>query len=160
MKEKMREELKKTKKIIVKKVPKVGGPRNRSPWIQAVIALFIFVILASGYSLITSIGESVDEVSLSALATDITEAKVRGIVVTGDELNVSYIDGSKKLAKKEANTALTTTLTNYGVPTTALSSVEIEVKNDQGALFWIGSLAPIILPILFILFSSGFSRGK
>ena len=62
------------------------------------------------------------------------------------------MDGGERVSKKEAGTALTTTLKNYDVNKEALSKVNIEVKNDQGFLYWFASLAPIFLPIAFIVF--------
>ncbi|HEY4528687.1 MAG TPA: ATP-dependent zinc metalloprotease FtsH, partial [Candidatus Paceibacterota bacterium] len=91
-------------------------------------------------------------ISLSALAQDISGNKVSQIVVTGETLEVKYLDGTERVSKKEASTALTTTLKNYEVSPEALAKVNIEIQNDQGFLYWFASLAPILLPIIFIIF--------
>jgi len=93
-----------------------------------------------------------EEISLSALAQDISGNKVSQIVVTGETLEVKYLDGTERVSKKEASTALTTTLKNYEVSPEALAKVNIEIQNDQGFLYWFASLAPILLPIIFIIF--------
>ncbi|MEK7176003.1 MAG: ATP-dependent zinc metalloprotease FtsH [Patescibacteria group bacterium] len=149
---KMKEKLNKTKKIIIRP-PKAGGtPPGRGLMGQAVLALFIFLILVSAYSLLTGLSSKKEEVSLSDLAAEISRGHISGIVITGDNLDVTYADGAVKVSKKENGTALTTTLKNYAITPEALSKVKIEVKNDQGALYWVASLAPIVLPIIFIVF--------
>ena len=149
----MTDQIKKTKKIIISKTSKKGGrPPGRGLLGQALLALIIFLVLASAYSLFSGISNKVEEISLSQLATEITLGQIAEIAVNGDSLAITYVDGTEKISKKEAGTALTTTLKNYEVPVEALSKVKVEVENDQGFLFWFGSLAPIILPILFIIF--------
>ncbi|MCR4279557.1 MAG: ATP-dependent zinc metalloprotease FtsH [Candidatus Zambryskibacteria bacterium] len=146
----MKDQLKKTRKVITRP-PKKKAPHGRGPLAQGLMALVIFLLLVTAYSLITG-SEKVEEISLSTLAQEITAGSIAGITVDGDELEITYKDGQKRLSKKEAGTALTTTLTNYAVPVEQLSLVDIEVKNEQGAFYWIASFAPIILPILFIVF--------
>ncbi|OHA88648.1 MAG: cell division protein FtsH [Candidatus Zambryskibacteria bacterium RIFCSPHIGHO2_02_FULL_43_14] len=119
---------------------------------QAFMALVIFLLLVSLYSLFSDMSKSIEEVSLSELTQEISTGNISAIVVTGDKLEVTYLDGGERVSKKEAGTALTTTLKNYDVNKEALSKVNIEVKNDQGFLYWFASLAPIFLPIAFIVF--------
>jgi len=148
----MRDQLKKTKRIRILP-PKLGGnPRGRSPFTQGALALVIFFILVSTYSLLSGISEDKAEISLSELASEVTAGNIASITVNGDDLNITYRNGDEKLSKKEVGTALTTTLKNYEVPMEALAGVEIDVKNNQGIFYWIISLAPILLPILFIVF--------
>lgn len=148
----MREQLNKTKRIIIKKAKDTKLPPRRGPVGQGILAILIFLLLISLYSLLTGESKAPQEISLSELARDVYSGAVNEIKVSGDELSVLYADGTEKLSKKEAGTALTTTLKNYAVPIDALSSVKISVENNQGFLFWVASLAPIFLPIAFILF--------
>ncbi len=152
----MKDQLNKTKKIIIKK--REGNtkyPHNKGPLRQGALAIMIFLIMVSAYSLLTGTSSKIEEISLSKLAIDMKAGLVSKIVVSGDKLEISYKESSEekqRVAKKEAGMALTDTLSNYGVLPELLSSVDIEVKNDQGLMFWIISLAPILLPILFIVF--------
>ncbi|MGB3922190.1 MAG: ATP-dependent zinc metalloprotease FtsH, partial [Minisyncoccia bacterium] len=82
----------------------------------------------------------------------IKDGNISGITVVGDKLELTFADETKKLSKKEANTALTTTLKNYEVSEEELAKINIEVRSDRGFLYWFASLAPIILPIVFIVF--------
>ena len=143
----------KPKKIIITKSPKKGAtPPGRALLGQVFLALIIFLFLVSLYSLVFDTSKSVEEVSLSTLAQEISLGNISTIVITGDKLEITYKDSGEKISKKEVDTALTTTLKNYEVSPEALSQVDIEVKNDQGFLYWFASLAPILLPIIFIVF--------
>src|SRR3989344_8126379 len=146
----MKNQLNKTKKIIIKKA-KENGPQGRGPFSQLALAAIIFLLI-SAYSLFSGLGQKSVSVSLSELSRDVKMGLVTEIRVSGDNLTVLYKDGAEKVSQKEANTALTTTLKNYEVPVSAISTVSITVENDQGFLYWFSSLAPIILPILFIIF--------
>ena len=153
----MRDQLKKTKRIIIRPPSRGGGPLRRggsprSPWTQGVLALVIFLILVSTFSLFSGLSEKAEVISLSELASGIKAGEISTITVKGDDLEVKYKNGDEKIGKKEAGTALTTTLKNYDVPAPVLANVKIDVENNQGAFYWIASLAPILLPILFILF--------
>ena len=146
--------LNRPKKIIITKSPKGGDtPPGRALLRQALLALIIFLSLVSIYSFASDSSRSTEEISLSTLAEEISLGNVTSITVIGDKLEISYLDDEKeKVSKKEAGTALTTTLKNYNVSPEALSKVDIEVKNDQGFLYWFASLAPIVLPVAFIVF--------
>src|SRR3989344_3339812 len=114
--------------------------------------IVIFLILASAYSFVTEQGLDKVEVSLSELATDISTSKVAKISVEGNDLSITYKDGAEKHAKKETETALSQSLVNYGVTTEKLAGVTIEVSNPGGFMFWISNLAPILFPILLLVF--------
>jgi cell division protease FtsH len=142
--------------IITKEKERRGGSRPKLPspnlLRQAALAALIFFFLISVYSGLTGRGDNANHISISELAGDVTRGTVFTISVKGDELTIGYKDGTEKISKKEEATALTTTLSNYEVTTEALSKVNISVDDDRGLGFWILSLAPILLPIIFIIF--------
>lgn len=142
---------KKPLKVVIKKVnpkrPQKGGFLS-----QAISAIFIFFILVSLYSFIVGRNKAPEPLTLSDLARDVSAGLVTSIDVKGEDLTAHYADGSMREGKKEEGTALTTTLKNYDVPATALSNVKIGIENNQGALFWLLSLAPILIPLGFVIF--------
>jgi cell division protease FtsH len=139
---------KKPKKIIITG-PKKGPGKGLMN--QGLMALVIFLLLISAYSLISNSGTKDATIPLSQLAQDVSAGTVTSITVKGDDLTIGYKDGSEKVSQKETDTALTSTLANYHVSTDALSKITINVVNDEGFGYWFVNLAPIILPILFIL---------
>src|SRR3990167_2653771 len=143
---------KSTKKIIITKSPKGGITPGRGLLGQILLGLLVLFFLASLYSVVTDSARTMEEISISTLAQDVTVGNVSSIVVVDDKLEIIYLDGTEKVAKKETGTPLSTTLSNYEVDTTALAKVNIEVRDDRGFFYWFISLAPILLPIFFILF--------
>ena len=141
---------KKQFKIVIKKRFGTGG--SNSLWSNILSTILIFIILSSVYSLIVENQKKASQITISELATNVAEGKVSKIVVEGDALTAEYTGGEKKETKKEEGVALTETLSRYGVTPEKLSKVSIEVKSQGGFLFWLLNLAPIILPILFIVF--------
>ncbi len=149
----MNEPSKHKKKIIITKPKGPGGlPPGRGLIVQLLLTFLIFFTLVSLYSSITNKDAATEEIPLSVLAQEIKDGNISEIRVVGDRLDLTFADGTKKISKKEASTALTTTLKNYTVSEEALAKINIEVKSDRGFLYWFASLAPILLPIAFIIF--------
>ena len=141
---------KKARKVIITRVQKgLKGPGGFFG--QTSIAILIFVLLIVSYSFLSS-GKKPEMVSLSDLAQNIVAGTVVSIDIKTDDLSIVYKDGSTKISKKEVDTPLTTTLKNYNITPAELSAVKISVVNDQGFLYWFANLAPILLPILFVIF--------
>lgn len=130
---------------------KFGGP-SRGPVGQGATVLLTFLILITIYSLVSGANQKKEEVTLSQLAQDINTEQVEKIGIRGDGLNITYVDGVEKVSKKEEGTALTTTLKNYNITPADLEKVDITVENNQGFFYWLAVLAPILIPIIFILF--------
>lgn len=120
-------------------------------WMNLISTLLIFLILISAFSYFTSSGENPEPIAISQLARDIQSGLVKNVVVEGEEINATYASGVTKTSKKEAGTALSETLTNYGVTPQQLSGVSIDIKKENGARFWLLTLAPFIFPLIFIL---------
>lgn len=127
-------------------------PPSRNNFLrQAIIGTIIFIALVSLYAALSST-DNKPTIILSDLARDITQGQVSQIVVKSDNLDITYKDGTEKTGKKEEGTALTTTLSNYKVPIDAMDKVKIEIQDDRSFSFWVLSLAPIVLPMLFVIF--------
>jgi cell division protease FtsH len=114
--------------------------------------ILIFLIIATLYSFAIDQKSKVQEVPLSILASDIKSGLVSNIAVEGDVLKVQYKDKTEKKSKKEVEASLSETLSNYGITPDNLSGIDIEIKEPTGFGFWLGVLAPFLLPIIFIFF--------
>jgi cell division protease FtsH len=88
----------------------------------------------------------------------VTEGKVEKIVVKGEKLEINLVseeEGSElveKISKKEAGTALSETLVNYGVTTEELQALDIEIDEPSGFAYWAGQLLPFLLPLALLIF--------
>ena len=127
----------------------LGGP---SFFGNLVTTVLIFLLLMSAYSLITGFVQPNNDVPLSVVATDVAAGKVKEITVSGDSLELVYADGSDKTSRKDPSAGLPETLATYGVTPAQLSNVSITIQGQSGFEFWFLTLAPILLPLLFIGF--------
>ena len=129
-------------------LPNVGGKFATN----TITVVLVFLLLITAYSLIQENKKEIPEVSLSALATDIQNGAVKEILVAGEKVEIIYTDDTEKISKKELESSLTETLTNFGVPAETLSGIAITIENPKGFAYWTLSLAPFLIPILFLLF--------
>ncbi|HCM36402.1 MAG: cell division protein FtsH [Candidatus Wildermuthbacteria bacterium RIFCSPLOWO2_02_FULL_47_9c] len=119
---------------------------------------FLFVILilltiSALFALFSGPFESVERISLSQLAKDISGERVEKIVVSGTKLTISYADGSTKESTKEPQAVLPETLLQLGVAQDKLARVDIEPREESGFGALVGPLALVLLPLLiFFLF--------
>jgi len=110
--------------------------RFRSSWSTQLFTTFIiFLIIISAYSLFDNTSSKPEEISISKIAADISAGTVSTIDVKGQTLDLTYTDETKKTAKKELESSLTESLTNYGVTKESLEKVNISVKNESGVTY-------------------------
>ena len=131
---------------------KQGGPsRGPSLWMQVALALVIFLLLSGGYSVARQyFSNQMQEVPLSRIVTDINAGSISSIDVSGDSITATYADGTKKTSQKEAESSLTQTLSDYGVAPEKLAHVQITIESQSAVYFWVQTLAPILLSMLFL----------
>ncbi len=135
----------------VPQLPKM--PRGDSFWFNLATSVMVLLLLAGAYAYFTQSGTTEKEsIPISQLAQDISAGKVASIVVSGETLDITYLDKSEKTSKKEPDTAITTTLANYGVAKDALDAVSINIKSESTFQFWLYALSPFLAPLALIAF--------
>ena len=117
-----------------------------------IIAFLIFLAIAGFFTLFNNTTEEVEEISLSNLVEQINQENISTIIIKGDKLEIKLKDDTKKEATKEKETSLTESLKNYGVDSEKLKLVNLEIKGESGAAFWIGNILPFLLPLIIIGF--------
>lgn len=90
------------------------------------------------------------QITLNDLANKINAHEVSHITVEGNDVTVTFTDETKGVTKKESEASLSETLKNYGVDTTALQQIPLEIKDPSGFSYWFGILFPTLLPIILI----------
>lgn len=129
-------------------------PKKSNFWNNFTTVVLIFLTITLLYSFISEDRKEDIKIPISELSQQIKDGNVEKITVEGDKLVIAVKEGEEtieKESKKEDGTALSETLTNYGVTAEQLGAVEIEVKSPSGFGFWLATLAPFILPIIFVL---------
>jgi len=118
---------------------------------QIIGTLLILMVLIGLYSALVSDQSESEAISLSQLAGDVKAGRVETIAVSGDKIKATYKDESVKTSQKESERGLSETLATYGVSEEELAGVTLDIKRDGGLSFWLLTLLPIIIPILFVI---------
>lgn len=114
------------------------------------ILLVAFLFLGALLSLWQSDKNSVEQISLNQLASEIKEDTVEKIDVKENQLKVFLKDGKEQLATKEAGQPLTELLAGLGVDTEKISQLPIKIETDSALNSWLGIILPFIIPLLLI----------
>jgi cell division protease FtsH len=156
---KKRKKLKKPGVFLRKGIKKAKKPTKNQPGtkdilMQLALTAVIFTVLFGGYNALQGKSEAdkESEISLSQLVTDIKTGEVVKVTVFGADIEAEYRGKDKvvKKTKKEADSSLTETLTNYGVTSDQLTTLSIELKDPTGFKYWFGQVAPLVIPALLI----------
>lgn len=136
--------------------PKLFG---RGSFISNILnVILILLIIVSLYSMFSDTGEKAETISISQLASDVSAGTVKEINVSGNNLEIVYrsigttTEEVIKKSQKEAGTALSQTLSNYQVDSAKLSEVQINIKAEGGFGFWLATVGPFLIPLIFIGF--------
>ncbi len=137
---------------------KKRGKKQKQPTFGMQLLTSVLLFLMLGMVLDAAFGNKTDnKITLSELTTLVSENKVKQILVKGELLDITLLpmDGAepiKKESKKEAGTALSQTLVNYGVTPESLSKLNIEINEPSGLAYWLSVILPFLLPLLMLLF--------
>lgn len=127
--------------------PKVPDLMN-----QITFAILIFFSITLVYTLISGKNEEIKKLTISDVAKSISEGTIEKLEVAGENIKVSFKDGSKGEAKKEVESSLSVTLSNYGLSGEQISATPIEVKNQSNFGYILLNILPFALPVLLIGF--------
>jgi len=119
---------------------------------QIFIALGALLLVAFIFAYVNSAFEKPKVLTLSELVSKINNGEVSKIIVKNNDLDVTLKDNNKYSAKKEIEGSLTGTLKNYGVDNAKLQEINLQVEQNTGLSFWVGSILPMILPFLLVGF--------
>lgn len=113
--------------------------------------LFFLVFIVISALLTTFNGEKKNEsVGLAKLVTEINAGQVDAIEVNGAILNVKLKDQKMQVASKEPTQSLSELLANFGVAPDKMTAVNISIKEETGASFWLSTILPFLIPLLLI----------
>ena len=115
------------------------------------IAFIIFLFVISLFSLYLPTQQPIKQVGIETLVTNINQDLVKSITIVENKLEIDLKDGTKLEAFKEQNESLSSLLNNLGVPTDKLKNISINVKQQSGLEFWLTSLLPFLIPLLFVM---------
>ncbi len=110
-----------------------------------------FIIISMIFSVFSSLDTEQKDISLSQLTSKINAGEVSKIEVTGDSLKITSKDGTIYNSQKETNSSLIETLTNLGINSEQLQSIEISFNNESFMnSIWMVLLIQLVLPMVLI----------
>lgn len=118
------------------------------------IVVVILLTISAVFALVSSnsLGGN-EQISLSQLAEEINRGRVEQIVVSGNELTVSFHDTEEQAtATKELDSSLSETLLNLGVTEERLREANIAPEDATGLSSILLPLSFVILPLLLFIF--------
>lgn len=114
------------------------------------IILAIFLLISAISILYTSPQKAPGPISLSDLTKKINNGEVKEIKVENSNLKITLNNGSTEKAIKESNSEISETLKNYGVDSSKLQAVNIDIQGESTLDFWLSAVLPFLLPFLLI----------
>lgn len=115
-----------------------------------IIVLLVFFVISGIVMLFNAPAPEIKNIALNELATQINDGGVKEIMVEGDVLNITLTDDTKEKSRKEAESSLSESLTNYGVNPEKLRGVNISISDTTTSAFWINTILPFLLPFIII----------
>ncbi|MFH1656994.1 MAG: ATP-dependent zinc metalloprotease FtsH [bacterium] len=127
-----------------------------------IIVLVIFLTMAGIFSLFSQPADKETSISLTDLVKEINQGRVEKIVVTGNDLSISYRDGTEAKSRKETEFALSQSLINYQVDPIELEKISVEPAEEKQGSDWIFPVLMLLLPVafFFIFFWMIFRQAK
>ncbi len=114
------------------------------------VVFLVFLLISGIFILYSTPQKPPVATSLSDLAKQITDGKVKTIQVDADNLQTTLNDGTIEKTTKETGASLTETLKNYGVDAAKIQGVNIDIKSPSSASFWLENILPFLLPLILI----------
>jgi len=114
--------------------------------------ILIFLLITGIYAQFASETSVTTPASLSEIAADMQQGKVKALIVEGEKVTAEYTDATFKTTQREPDASLTESLTRLGVSSAALASTTIAFQEPSGFWYWTGQLAPFLAPIIFLIF--------
>ena len=115
-----------------------------------IVVILIFLTVSALFTLFYEQQQEPEKITLNQLAQQVNKDEIKSITVDQNELLIEKNDQIKEVTSKEKEASLTETLTNYGVQPEKLKAVDLKIKEESQALFWLGIIIPFLLPLLII----------
>ncbi len=118
-------------------------------------------VIAAVVSMFNVSGVQPESASISRLVTEIKADTVSVVEVRGDTLVVKLKDENAKPLeiKRETGVSFGELLAPYGVTSEELNKISVEIKEESGWRFWVGIIAPWLIPLaLFVVIIFFFMR--
>ena len=115
------------------------------------IILLVFLFVSAIFSLWSPGQDKLTKIAISQLSQEISQGKIKELIITGDNIKILYKDGTQAQSRKEKEIALSESLKNYGLSPEKMAQVKITIRDDSSGLGQITSILLMGLPFLFLV---------
>lgn len=114
------------------------------------IFFIIFILIIALFNFFGVKNEDKSRVGTETMISQINNEEIEKIVVNGTNIEITLRDGKKEEVKKESGESFSELVKNYGVDKDKLTKINLEVKEGEGADYWLATILPFLLPFLLI----------
>jgi len=110
--------------------------------IAAAAAVILFTIFSPSR-------ETPPSMPIDQVASEAKAGRIRKIIVSGDDLKIERMDGTKATSRKERNVSVVETLRDLGVGEEEIEAIRFEIEGPNEWGNWLGLLSGL-LPAIFV----------
>jgi cell division protease FtsH len=127
-----------------------------------IIVVVIFVVISGVFALFSKPATPEKQVSLTQIVKDINQENVATIKVSGNNLEITYKDGTKATSEKEIESTLSQSFDNLGVDKGKLALIDLQATSDNSIWVWLAPLLGTIVPLIIfvIIFMMIFKQAR
>ncbi len=120
-------------------------------WKNILIYLVLLILIGTIFSAFNLKSGKPERIALGTFVERIEKGEVKSVGVEESKLAITFTDGTQAVTTRESRGTLPELLTQYGIAPEKIRALSIDVKDQGGFGYWVGMLAPIVLPILILL---------
>ncbi|PIR02882.1 MAG: cell division protein FtsH [Candidatus Magasanikbacteria bacterium CG11_big_fil_rev_8_21_14_0_20_43_7] len=116
--------------------------------------IFLILFIAAGLWGFTEYGSKKPEVvGVNRLVTEIQNNHISSIEISGSTVTATLNNPEETVleVRKEPGQPFSELIQSYGVSSEQLASIDAKIVEQSGFIFWLGALAPYLLPVLLII---------
>jgi len=112
------------------------------------LVIAVFLVLGLAFGMFNVPKETINTISITQLAQDVNDGKVKEIKILNNDIAVTYNDGAKAESKKESGDTLGQALLDYGATSESIKTVSFIFEEPDTSWDWIGTFfIMVVLPL-------------
>lgn len=118
------------------------------------LVIAVFLILGAVFGMLNAPKPAVNNISITQLAQDVNNGKVKEVSILNNDISVKYLDGTTAQSKKETGDTLGQALIDYGATQDKIKNVSFVFEEPNTSWDWVGNfLLLVVFPlVLFGIF--------
>jgi len=127
------------------------------------LVIIVFLVLGLIFGMFNIPKETINKISITQLAQDVNDGKVKEIKILNNDISVEYVDGVKAESNKETGDTLGQALLDYGANQDSIKKVSFVFNEPDTSWDWVGTfLIMVVFPLVLfgVFFFMLFKNAK